>query len=89
MYTAHEGQVILQAPYPTSSIINKKAFEDSLRGTLSVDGSLCAWQKLNGTDADALVMLAEFHDASVVPNAVRRCDGMPIYVRIRSEPSSR
>jgi hypothetical protein len=89
MYTAHEGQVILQASYPTSSIVSKKAFEDELRGILSVDGSLCAWQKLNDADAGVLVLLAEFHDASIVPRAVLRCDGMLIYVCIHSESSSR
>ena len=69
--------------------MSKKAFEDELRGILSVDGSLCAWQKLNDTDAGALVLLAEFHDASTVPRAVLRCDGMLIYVCIHSESSSR
>lgn len=69
--------------------MTKKAFEDSLRVLLSVDGSLCAWQKLNDIDADMLVMLAEFHDASLVPRAINRCDGMQIYVRIRFESSSR
>ena len=69
--------------------MSKKAFEDELRGILSVDGSLCAWQKLNDTDSGVFVLLAEFHDASIVPRAVLRCDGMPIYVCIRSESSSR
>jgi hypothetical protein len=88
MYTAHEGQVILQAPYPTGSTVSKKVFEDELRGVLSMDGSLCAWEKLN-TDDGVYVLLAEFHDASAVPNVTRRCDGMMIYVCFRSESSSR
>lgn len=73
--TAHEGQVVLRASYPRTSDLDKKAFEESMRGLLAVEGPLCAWQKMTATEAGVFELVAEFEDASHVLRAIQRLNG--------------
>ncbi|TAQ90445.1 hypothetical protein B7494_g1292 [Chlorociboria aeruginascens] len=77
-YSAHEGQVVLTASYPTNVSFDTKEFEESLRALLSAEGELHAWQKLLATEAGTFRMVAEFMDAAMAVRAVQRCHGKKI-----------
>jgi hypothetical protein len=83
-YSAHEGQVLIGATYPTNRDVNRKEFEESLRALLAVEGPLCAWQKLSATEVGTFQMVAEFFDASLAPRAVQRCNQLKNGVSLRS-----
>ena len=71
-YSAHEGQVVLNASYPIGTPYNKKAFEDGLIAVLSVEGKLHAWQKQAATEAGTFRMIVEFCDSALALRAVQR-----------------
>lgn len=75
IYSAHEGQILLEAKYPTKVTIDKFEFEDSLRAALSAEGEIYAWQKLLASEAGSYRMVAEFVDSTVASRAVKRCNG--------------
>lgn len=82
VYSAHEGQVMLTATYPPNSNIDMKAFEESLRDLLSVEGELYAWQRFCATEAGTFRLCAEFVDSAMVARTIERCDNKLIGVCI-------
>jgi hypothetical protein len=72
-HSAHEGQVLLCATYPTVGDANRKDFEESLRALLAVEGPLCAWKRISAPGATTFQLVAEYADAAMAPRAVSRC----------------
>lgn len=87
--TAHEGQVIMTASYPSNTALDRKAFEESLRELLSAEGELYAWQKLLATEAGTFKMVAEFADSGLAGRAIARCNNKIIGVRLSNPPIKR
>ncbi|PQE16546.1 meiosis mei2 protein [Rutstroemia sp. NJR-2017a BBW] len=85
--TAHEGQVVLTASYPSNTALDRKEFEESLRELLSAEGELHAWQKLLATEAGTFKMVAEFANSALVPRAINRCNNKMIGVRLSFLPA--
>ncbi|KAG0648563.1 Meiosis mei2 [Hyphodiscus hymeniophilus] len=77
-YSAHEGQIIVVASYPTGTPCNKKVFEEGLVDVLSVEGDLFAWQKQAASTAGTYRMVAEYCDANHAIRAVERLNGQQI-----------
>ncbi|KAM3073805.1 hypothetical protein ACMFMG_008430 [Clarireedia jacksonii] len=85
--SAHEGQVMMTASYPSNTALDKKEFEESLRELLSAEGELYAWQKLLATEAGTFRMVAEFADSALVTRAIARCNNKIIgSVVVKVEP---
>jgi hypothetical protein len=55
--------------------LDKKVFEDSMRKLLTVEGSLCAWQKMTATEGGVFELVAEFEDSSFALRAIQRLNG--------------
>jgi hypothetical protein len=66
--------------YPAGATINKREVEKGLMNLLSVEGVLCAWQKIPSNQEGVFLLLAEFADASCAPRAVQRLNQMKIDV---------
>jgi hypothetical protein len=74
-------QIYLEVTYPVGTSIIKRDVEKVLVNLLSVEGALCAWQKIPSTQEGVFRLLAEFYDASCAPRAVQRLNQMKIDVR--------
>ncbi|KAF4629910.1 hypothetical protein G7Y89_g8229 [Cudoniella acicularis] len=89
--SSYEGQVLLEVQYPAHrnfSASDRKAFEDSLRALLVVEGTLCAWQTLSTEGSDVYRLRAEFYDSSFATRAIKRLDGQrlggsDVFIRLR------
>jgi hypothetical protein len=71
-------QVYLEVIYPVGAAVIKRDVEKMLVNLLSVEGALCAWQKIPSSEEGVFRLLAEFYDASCAPRAVQRLNQMKI-----------
>ncbi|KAG9231638.1 RNA recognition motif 2-domain-containing protein [Amylocarpus encephaloides] len=74
--SSHEGQVYLEVTYPADRAVNKGEVVLGLVELLSVEGPLCAWQKLPSAQPGAFRILAEFYDSAIAVRAVNRLHQM-------------